>query len=96
MDSTASALPAQTAPAHPFAPDTLWNTVYMQQIIAEMRAEGIHVRDEDIAHLSPLKFALYRFPGPFLLGPPVQPPVRDQPRQPAAQGRNSSAPSRCR
>ncbi|GII54966.1 hypothetical protein Pth03_33550 [Planotetraspora thailandica] len=30
----------------------LWNTVYMQQIIAEMRDEGIHVRAEDIARLS--------------------------------------------
>ncbi|MGW8358948.1 Tn3 family transposase [Streptomyces wedmorensis] len=33
----------------------------MQQIIAEMRAEGIYVRDEDIARLSPLKFAHINF-----------------------------------
>ncbi len=39
----------------------LWNTVYLQQIIAEMCAEGHHVRDEDIARLSPLMFAHINF-----------------------------------
>nr|WP_258308619.1 transposase [Streptomyces sp. NWU339] len=43
----------------------LWNTVYHQKIIDEMRAEGIHVRDEDVARLSPLKFAHINFHGRY-------------------------------
>jgi MFS family permease len=50
----------------------LWNTVYFQKIIAEMRAEGIHVRDEDIARLSPLKFAHINFHGRYSFALPVE------------------------
>jgi TnpA family transposase len=50
----------------------LWNTVYMQQIIAELRAEGIHVRDEDIARLSPLKFAHINFHGRYSFALPAE------------------------
>ncbi|MEV7518894.1 transposase [Streptomyces diastaticus] len=50
----------------------LWNTVYMQKIIAEMRAEGIHVRDEDIARLSPLKFAHINFHGRYSFALPAE------------------------
>ncbi|WP_274535178.1 Tn3 family transposase [Pseudofrankia asymbiotica] len=50
----------------------LWNTVYFQQIIDEMRAEGIHVRDEDIARLSPLKFAHVNFHGRYGFALPAE------------------------
>ena len=33
-----------------------WNTGYMAAAIAQLRAEGYPVRDEDIAHLSPARF----------------------------------------
>jgi hypothetical protein len=32
----------------------LWNTIYMDAAIAQLRAEGFDVRDEDLARLSPL------------------------------------------
>ena len=32
----------------------LWNTIYMDAALAELRAEGFDVRDEDVARLSPL------------------------------------------
>ncbi|MGN9794957.1 Tn3 family transposase [Streptomyces sp. OZ13] len=50
----------------------LWNTVYFQKIIIEMRAEGIHVRDEDIARLSPLKFAHINFHGRYSFALPAE------------------------
>lgn len=31
----------------------VWNTVYMQEVIAQLRAEGYPVQDDDLAHLSP-------------------------------------------
>ncbi|MGW0884698.1 Tn3 family transposase [Streptomyces sp. NPDC002671] len=50
----------------------LWNTVYFQKITEEMRAEGIHVRDEDIARLSPLKFAHINFHGRYSFALPAE------------------------
>ena len=35
----------------------LWNTIYMDAALAQLRAEGFPVRDEDVARLSPLGFA---------------------------------------
>jgi len=32
----------------------LWNTIYMDAAIVQLRAEGFDVRDEDLARLSPL------------------------------------------
>ena len=32
----------------------LWNTIYMDAALAELRAEGFDVRDKDVARLSPL------------------------------------------
>ena len=32
----------------------LWNTIYMDAAIDELRQEGFDVRDEDVARLSPL------------------------------------------
>lgn len=34
----------------------LWNTVYFQQVIDTLRAEGMQVSAEDLAHLSPARF----------------------------------------
>lgn len=34
----------------------LWNTVYMDAALGQLRAEGFDVRDEDVARLSPLGF----------------------------------------
>ncbi|GGV55318.1 hypothetical protein GCM10010245_87600 [Streptomyces spectabilis] len=50
----------------------LWNTVYFQKIIGEMRAEGIHVRDEDFACLSPLKFAHINLHGRYSFALPTE------------------------
>jgi TnpA family transposase len=32
----------------------LWNTIYMDAALGQLRAEGLEVRDEDVARLSPL------------------------------------------
>ena len=32
----------------------LWNTIYMDAALAQLRAEGFDVRDDDVARLSPL------------------------------------------
>ena len=32
----------------------LWNTLYMDATLAQLRQEGFPVRDEDVARLSPL------------------------------------------
>ncbi len=34
----------------------LWNTIYMDAALNQLRAEGLDVRDEDVARLSPLGF----------------------------------------
>jgi hypothetical protein len=34
----------------------LWNTVYLQQVVQTQRAEGVEVRDEDLARLSPARY----------------------------------------
>ena len=34
----------------------LWNTLYMEAVLAQLRQEGYPVRDEDVARLSPLIF----------------------------------------
>ena len=34
----------------------LWNTIYMDAALNQLRAEGFDVRDEDVARLSPLGF----------------------------------------
>lgn len=34
----------------------LWNTIYMDAALNQLRAEGFDVRNEDIARLSPLGF----------------------------------------
>ena len=32
----------------------LWNTIYMEAALNQLRAEGFEVKDEDVARLSPL------------------------------------------
>ena len=32
----------------------LWNTIYMDAALQQLRSEGFEVRDEDVARLSPL------------------------------------------
>ena len=34
----------------------VWNTVYMQAVLASLRAEGSSVEEDDVAHLSPARF----------------------------------------
>ena len=34
----------------------VWNTVRMQEVITQLRAEGYPVQDEDLVHLSPARF----------------------------------------
>ena len=34
----------------------LWNTIYMDAALTQLRAGGFDVRDEDVARLSPLGF----------------------------------------
>jgi len=34
----------------------LWNTIYMDAVLDQLRAEGFDVRPEDVARLSPLGF----------------------------------------
>ena len=34
----------------------VWNTVYMQAAIAQLRQEGFPIRDDDLAHLSPARY----------------------------------------
>lgn len=34
----------------------VWNTIYMQEVITQLRAEGYPVQDEDLVHLSPAPF----------------------------------------
>jgi hypothetical protein len=34
----------------------IWNTVYMQAVLDQLRAENYSVREDDLAHLSPARF----------------------------------------
>ncbi|MDN3057042.1 Tn3 family transposase, partial [Streptomyces sp. SRF1] len=51
---------------HPFAPDTLWNTRYLDAAVAQLRAEDHDIKDEDVARLSPLKDRHINFLGRYL------------------------------
>jgi hypothetical protein len=33
----------------------IWNTVYMQAVLDQLRGEGYPVQEEDVAHLSPAR-----------------------------------------
>ena len=38
-------------------PVVLWNTVYIKAVLDQLKAEGQHVDDADMAHLSPARYA---------------------------------------
>lgn len=44
----------------------LWNTLYLDAAIAQLRAEGHDIKDEDAARLSPLKDRHINFLGRYL------------------------------
>jgi hypothetical protein len=51
----------------------LWNTVYMEAALKQLRAEGYEVKPEDVARLTPLGYAHFNFLGrySFNLAEPV-------------------------
>lgn len=58
----------------------LWNTVYLDAIINHLRSQGYPVRDEDVAHLSPLGWRHINLQGryAFISSPPSElRPLRD-------------------
>ncbi len=42
-----------------------WNAIYMQEVIQQARASGLDVRDDDLAHLSPLIWRHLNFLGRY-------------------------------
>lgn len=46
----------------------LWNTRYLDAAVAQLRAEGHDLRDEDVARLSPLKDWHINFVGHYQFG----------------------------
>ena len=72
----------------------LWNTLYMDAALAQLRAEGHEVRDEDVARLSPLGFEHINMLGRYAftlpetvargeLRPLRDPSAADEPDEPA-------------
>ena len=43
----------------------LWNTLYMEAALQHLRAEGVEVRPEDVARLSPLGYTHLNFLGQY-------------------------------
>ncbi|OMI37312.1 transposase Tn3 family protein [Streptomyces sparsogenes DSM 40356] len=44
----------------------MWNTRYLDAAVAQLRAEGHDIKDEDVARLSPLKDRHINFLGRYL------------------------------
>ncbi len=42
-----------------------WNAIYMQEALQQVRTDGMHVRDDDLAHLSPLIWRHLNFLGRY-------------------------------
>ena len=61
----------------------LWNTIYMDAALNQLRAEGYEVKSEDVAHLSPLSFGhinmlgRYAFTLPEIIARGELRPLRD-------------------
>ena len=58
----------------------LWNTVYMNAALEQLRAQGYEVQDDDVARLSPFAFKHVNFLGRYAFTlPPAGPlrPLRD-------------------
>jgi len=62
----------------------LWNTVYMQAALDQLRTEGYEVKPEDVARLSPLGFGHFNFLGrySFNLSEPIAKGNLRPPRDP--------------
>ena len=43
----------------------LWNTVYMQAALDQLRREGVEVKPEDVARLAPLGYKHFNFLGRY-------------------------------
>lgn len=43
----------------------LWNTIYMDAAINQLRADGMNISDEDIARLSPIRWENFNFLGRY-------------------------------
>jgi hypothetical protein len=54
-DASASGLPARTPYSIFCTPDNTWMTEYIGLAVAARRAQGIHVDDEVLAHISPAR-----------------------------------------
>ena len=54
----------------------LWNTVYIDAALQQLRAAGQEVRDEDVARLSPLGFKHVNFLGRYSFTAPPAGPLR--------------------
>jgi hypothetical protein len=48
----------------------LWNALYINATLDQLRAEGFPVRPEDIARLSPLEFETHQFIGQVCISVP--------------------------
>lgn len=61
----------------------LWNTIYMDAALNQLRAEGYEVKSEDVVHLSPLRFGhinmlgRYAFTLPEIIAHGELRPLRD-------------------
>jgi Tn3 transposase DDE domain len=49
---------------------TLWNTVYLDRILTQLRASGHEVRDDDVARLHPYLYAHINVHGHYAFSPP--------------------------
>ncbi|OLV18962.1 Mobile element protein [Deinococcus marmoris] len=54
---------------------TTWNTVYLGQAVSALRAEGIDIPDELLAHVSPLGWEHVGLTGDYLWRPEDVPPL---------------------
>jgi len=73
----------------------LWNTIYMDAALNQLRAEGFDVRDEDVARLSPLGFEHINMLGryAFILPDAVARGELRPLRNPAASGTDADEPT---
>jgi hypothetical protein len=53
-------------------PIAVWNTRYMDAALSQLRAQGVEVRDEDVARLSPLGFEHINQLGRYKFGLPPE------------------------
>ena len=71
----------------------LWNTIYMDAALDQLRAEGFDMREEDVARLSPLGFehinmlGRYAFTLPYAVARGELRPLRN----PAGHGTDADA-----